>query len=136
MVTVRKTILVLVAAKENLLNKLTEALTDTNLALLHAETQQEAIALVEALRSDIDLAIIQLEHPDLGARDLIEQLNRPSRKPLKIIATTSVYPGAVSGKVKELGVDAVVPEAMAPDEWRKTVEAMLLENKTLQSAAR
>jgi len=125
MVTVRKTILVLVAAKEDLRTKLTEALADTNLALLHAETQQEAIALLERLRSDIDLAIIQLELAELGAWDLIEQLTRPSRKPLKIIATTSVYPEKVSGRVRELGVDAVVQEAMPPDEWRKTVEAIL-----------
>lgn len=135
MLTVQKTILVLVAAREGLLIKLREALAETNLALLHAETQGEAIALLEKLSSDIDLAIIQLEFVELGARDLIGQLTRPSEKPLKIIAATSLYPEKVRGMVGELGVDAVVPEAMSRAEWRKTVESMLLENKTFQSAA-
>lgn len=136
MLTVQKTVLVLVAAKENLLNKLTAAFADTNLAILHAETQREAITLLEKLNSDIDLAIIQLESAELGARDLIDRLIQPSEKPLKIIATTSLYPEKVRGMVGELGVDDVVAEAMSPAEWRKTVQCMLLENKTLQSVAR
>ena len=53
-----KSSIVLVAAKEDVLNNLRDALADTNLALLHAQTKHEAIALVGRLKSEIDLAII------------------------------------------------------------------------------
>jgi DNA-binding response OmpR family regulator len=58
--------IVLVAAKEDLLNSLRDALKETDLALLHAQTKHEAVVLLERLKSEIDLAIIDLELPDLG----------------------------------------------------------------------
>jgi DNA-binding NarL/FixJ family response regulator len=116
--------IVLVAAREELLNKLRNALADT-VGLLHAETHHEAITLLERLQTEISLAIVQLEHCD--GWDLIGELTRPPKR-VKIIATTSVYPPAILEKVKHQGVDAVVPELLAPEEWRKRVESVLGKN--------
>ena len=49
---------VLVAANQDFLNDLRDALVDTNLALLHAQTKTEAITLLERLTSEIHLAIV------------------------------------------------------------------------------
>jgi DNA-binding response OmpR family regulator len=114
---------VLVAAKEDLLNNLRDALANTNFALLHASTKQAAIALLERLRSEISLAIVELELPDFDGWDLIRQLS--FLKPMKIIATTSVYPERFFGKIKEIGVDAVVATAIPSEAWLKTVEGVL-----------
>ena len=97
--------IVLVAAREELLNNLKNALEDT-VGLLHAETPRDAITLLERLRTEISLAVVQLEHSN--GWDLIADLTR-SPKYLKIIATTALYPAPVLEKVKALGVDAVVP---------------------------
>jgi DNA-binding NarL/FixJ family response regulator len=113
--------IVLVAAREELLNKLRNALADT-VGLLHAETHHEAITLLERLQTEISIAIVQLEHSN--GWGLIGELTRRP-KFLKIIATTSVYPTHVLEKVKDLGVDAVVPEKIPAEEWRKTVETVL-----------
>jgi len=121
--------IVLVAAKEDLLDNLKDALAGTQIALLHAETQQQAIALLESLKSEIALAIIELELS--GGFDLIGQLTRPPRKPVKIIATTSIYSKPFLEKVKELGVDAVVPEEILPKAWRETVETVLANGEPL-----
>jgi len=120
---------VLVAAKEDLLNDLKDALSNTNFLLLHAPTKQEAIALLERLRTEISIAVVELEMPDSGGWDLIRQLTFLPNKPLKIIATTSVYPEPFFGKIKEIGVDAVVAKAIPPEAWLKTVEAVLGKNE-------
>jgi DNA-binding NarL/FixJ family response regulator len=113
--------IVLVAAREELVDKLRDALADT-VGLLYAETHQDAITLLERLRSEISIAIVQLEHSN--GWGLIGELTRPP-KFLKIIATTSVYPTHVLENVKNLGVDAVVPEKIPAEEWRQTVETVL-----------
>jgi CheY-like chemotaxis protein len=100
--------IVLVAAKAEVLNNIRDALTDTNIALLYAETQHEAIAMVECLKSEIDLAIIELELPDYGAWELIRQFRwRRLQKPVKILAT-SLYHSPELENVGGLNFDAVV----------------------------
>ena len=120
-----KALVVLVAAKEDLLNALRKALADTNFLLLHAPTKQEAIVLLERLRSEINIAIVELELPDFGGWDLIRQLTFLPDRPVKIIATTSIYPEPFFGKIKEIGVDAVVRKAIPAEAWVKTVQAVL-----------
>jgi DNA-binding response OmpR family regulator len=68
------TLIVVVAGTEDLLNNLTDALSDSDHALLHAQTKEEAIALLERLKSKITLAIVELELADFGGWDLIRQL--------------------------------------------------------------
>ena len=121
--------IVLVVTKLDLFSNLRDALADINVALLHAQTEDDAIALLERLKSKIDLAIIELELPDFGGWDLIRQLTRHAQKPANIIAATSTYTEPFFSKIKELGFDAVVPTAMSPEVWRKTVEAVLEKNE-------
>ena len=122
--------IVLVAASQDTLRSIRDALTDTNLAfLLHAKTKDEAIAALKRLKFNIDLAIVELELSNFDSWDLIRRLKGLSENPVKIIATTSMYPEPFFGKIKETGVDAVVPTDMPPEEWRKTVEAMLKNGK-------
>jgi len=116
---------VLVAAKEDLLNDLRDALSNTNFLLLHAPTKQEAIALLERLRSEISIAVIELELPDFGGWDLIRRLTFLPDKPVKIIAATSLYPEPFFAKIREIGVDAVVRKAITPEAWVQTVRAVL-----------
>jgi len=118
---------VLVAANQDFLNDLRNALEDTNLSLLHAPSKTEAMTLLERLKSRIELAIIELELPEFGAWDLIRKLT--FEKPLKIIATTSTFPETFFGKIKDIGVDVVVAKAIPAEAWRKTVEEALGENE-------
>ena len=119
--------IVMVAVEENLLNNLRGALAHANLALLHAHSKQEAIALLERLKSEIKLAIVELELPNFAGWDLIRRFT--FQKPLKIIATTSAYPESLFEKIKGIGVDAVVPKAIASEVWLKTVEKVLQVNE-------
>jgi DNA-binding response OmpR family regulator len=121
-----KVAIVLVAAQGDVLNNIRAALAHSNFAVLYAQTKHGAIALLARLTCEIDLAIIEVEIPDFAC-DLIRQLTWRRQMPVKIIATTSLYPEPVLTKVRKLGVDAVVPKAMPPEEWRRLIEAVLWE---------
>jgi CheY-like chemotaxis protein len=110
---------------EDVLNILREQLAATNYILLHARSGEEAIALLERLKSKIELAIIDLELPEQSGWDLISRLTLHDRKPVKIIATTSIYPEPVLEKMKEIGVDAVVRKPIPNEEWRTTLEIVM-----------
>ena len=110
---------------EDVFNVLKEQLAETDYALLHAKNGEEAIALLERLKSKIELAIIDLELPEQSGWDLISRLTLHDRKPVKIIATTSIYPEPVLEKMKEIGVDAVVRKPIPNEEWRTTLEIVM-----------
>jgi CheY-like chemotaxis protein len=110
---------------EDLLNVLKEELAETNYALLHATNGEEAIAFLEQLKSRIELAIIDLDMPDSGGWNLIGRLTLHERKPVKIIATTSVRSKSIWRKIKELGVDAVVRKPAPSEGWRTTLERVM-----------
>jgi CheY-like chemotaxis protein len=114
---------------EDLLNVLREERAATNYALLHATNGEEAIAFLEQLKSRIELAIIDLELPDFGGWDLIGRLTLHDRKPIKIIATTSIRSKALLKKIKELGVDAVVRKPAPHNDWRTILETVLAETE-------
>jgi CheY-like chemotaxis protein len=116
--------IVLVAANVDLAEKLSGVLADSDLALLHAQSKQEATGLLERLKSPFDLAIVDLGLPDVEGWDLIMRLTRP-RRAVRIIAATVVYSKPFAKQMGELGVDAVVPRAITPKEWRTRVEAAL-----------
>ena len=123
--------IVLVAAKADVLNNIKDALSDTDIALLYAETKHEAIALLECLKNEIDLVIIELELPDFGAWEIIRQFRRRRlQKPLKILATTSLYDSLELDDVLGRGIDAVVPKGLPPEDWRRTVEIALGKSET------
>ena len=114
---------------DGFVDSLKAALAATNYPLLHAKNGEEAVYLLELLTSEIKLAIIELDLPLLSGLDLIWRLVKQKQpKPLRIIATSSS--GVLNGPllenvVKELGVDAVVRKPIPPQNWRKTVEAVL-----------
>jgi CheY-like chemotaxis protein len=116
--------IVLVAANVDLSEKLSGVLADSDLALLHAQSKLEATALLERLKSPFDLAIVDMGLPDVEGLDLIMGLTR-RRRAVRIIAATLVYSEPFARQIGELGVDAVVPRALAPNEWRQRVEAAL-----------
>jgi CheY-like chemotaxis protein len=113
---------------EDVLNILKEQLATTNYALLHARNGAEAIALLERLRSKIELAIINLDLPGFSGWDLIGRLTLHDRKPLKIIATTSLHQQPVLAKMKEMGVDAVVRKPIPNEQWRTTLETVMAQS--------
>src|SRR3954464_13665199 len=100
-----RTHVVLVVAREDVLSNLRDAFCDTNFALLHAHTIQEGIALLERLKSQIDIAIVQLELQELAGWDMISQLTRHPQRPVQIIATISTFSLPLVQKAKELGID-------------------------------
>ena len=110
---------------EDVANIVKEQLADY--ILLHARSGKEAIAFLDRLKSKIELAIIDLEVPDIGGWDLIGHLTLHERKPIKIIATTAIYSKPVLEKMKAIGVDAVVRKAIPHEEWRTTLEEVLAE---------
>jgi len=97
--------------------------------VLHAKDGEEAAYYLELLKSEIKLAIIDINLPVLSGLDLIWRLvKRKKPEPLKIIATTStaVIHGPLLEKVvNEFGVSAMVRKPMAPQMWRKTIQAVL-----------
>ena len=128
---------VLVAAHGDVLETVKAALTDTNIALLHAQTRREAIDVLELRNYELDLAIVELELPEFGALVLITQLRWYLPPVVPIIATTSLYPEPVIEEtVGQLGVDAVMPKAIPPAEWRRIVEAALANSETPPPQAR
>ena len=122
-----RTRLILVAdTSEAFLDTLREELATTDYALLHAKNGQEAIDYLELLKSEISLAIIELELPVVTGLDVIWQLvRRKQSTPTKIIATTDVDIPLLAPVVKELGVDAVVATPLSAQGWRKTIESVL-----------
>jgi CheY-like chemotaxis protein len=126
-------IILIVDRHEYVLNSLKAQPATTNYALLHARSGQEAIALLERLKSKMELAIIDLDLPDSSGWDLIGRLTLHERKPLKIIAITSVYTQPILEKVKELGVDVVLRKPIPHEEWRTTLETVFAENEAVRS---
>jgi len=118
--------IVLVAANVDLSDLLNGALADTDVALLHAQSKQEVIAVLERVKSRFDLAIIDLELPDFDGWDLIGRLTQPPRRVVKTIAATFIYSESLAKQIIALGVDIVTSRAMAIEEWRKIVETALL----------
>jgi CheY-like chemotaxis protein len=81
---------------EDVVNIVKEQLADY--ILLHATSGKEAIAFLDRLKSKIELAIIDLEVPDIGGWDLIGHLTLHKRKPTKIIATNVDLPRSRFGE--------------------------------------
>src|SRR5947207_9313079 len=118
--------IILVADSGCLDSSLKEALAPTGYALLHVSNPREAIATLDLLSSEILLAVIEARFLAENGCDLIRWLERRGqRKQVKIILTT-IRDRPLSAEVmKELGGHALVCKPMPPEEWRKTVDAVL-----------
>ena len=105
------------------LDILKNELAATDFALLHAKDGQEAIDYLELLKSEIDLAIIELELPVVSGLDVIGKLaKRKQAKPTKIIAVSAVDVPVPKQIVKKLGIAAVVQSPKQRHGWRKIIE--------------
>jgi CheY-like chemotaxis protein len=122
----RKRFILVVDTNEVLVGILREELATTTYALLHAKDGQEALDYLELLKSDIDLAIIDLELPVFSGLDMIWYLLRQERpRRTKIIATSYVEVPTLENVVTQFGVDAVVRVPMPSQRWRKTINTVL-----------
>ena len=111
---------------DTFLDILREELATTDYALLHAKNGHEAIDYLELLKSEIALAIIELELPVVSGLDVIWRLVRCEQpKPTRIIATSAVDAPLVDQVLKEFGVDAVVHIPIPVQGWRKIIETVL-----------
>ena len=98
-------------------NNLKEAFEPTHYALLHVRNGLEANAILELLKSEIELAIIEAQFPAVNGFDLIGRLViRDQPIPVKIIMTTVDDHPLSSQIVKELRGDALVCKPILPDE--------------------
>src|SRR5215510_12602531 len=110
--------LILIADRSELFfSSLHNALETTDYAFVHARNGEEAMRLHDLLKSEIDLAIIELELPASGGFDVIERFTQRGPKPKKIIATSSIFPQSFLEHVKSLGVDAVVRKPITLQAW-------------------
>jgi CheY-like chemotaxis protein len=110
--------IVLIAdSSETLFRSLHDAFETTDYAFVYARNGEEAIRLHDLLKSEIDLAIIELELPASSGFDVIERFTRRGPKPRKIIATSSIFPQSFLEHVRSLGVDAVVRKPITLQAW-------------------
>ncbi len=110
-------IILIADSSEALFNSLQDALETTDYAFVYARNAEEAIRLHDLLKSEIDLAIIELELPASGGFEVIERFTQRGPKPRKIIATSSIFPQALLEQVRPLGVDAVVRKPITLQAW-------------------
>jgi DNA-binding NarL/FixJ family response regulator len=122
-----RTHFILVAdTRDDFLAHLREQLAATQYALLHAKDGQEALDYLELLKSEIALAIIQLDLPGVSGLDVIWQVARRRQpRPTKIIATSRGNAPLLEHVVKELGVAVVVRDPTPVETWPKIIEAVM-----------
>jgi CheY-like chemotaxis protein len=110
-------IILIADSSEALFNSLQDALETTDYACVYARNGEEAIRLHDLLKSEIDLAIIELELPASGGFEVIEQFTQRGPKPRKIVATSSIFPPSFLEHVRRLGVDAAVRKPTTTQAW-------------------
>ena len=92
-------------------SNLNEALASTDYALLHASNGLEAIAILDLLKSEIELAIIEEQFPAVNGIDLVGGLAmREQAKPVKIMTTEYDRP-YVHGQSSRLKLSRLSPYA-------------------------
>ena len=110
---------------DTFLDILKEELATTDYKWLHAKDGQKAIDYLELLKSEIELAIIELELPVVSGLDVIWRLVRQEQmKPTKIIGTSAVEDSHTKTVLKELGVAVVVQRPIPAQGWRRRHQAL------------
>jgi TonB family protein len=110
-------IILIADSSETFFSSLQDALETTDYAFVYARNGEEAIRLHDLLKSEIDLAIIELELPASGGFEVIERFTQRGPKPRTIIATSSIFPQSFLEHVRSLGVDAVVRKPITLHAW-------------------
>src|SRR5260370_9512279 len=115
---ISSTAIILIAdSSETFFSSLHDAVETTDYAFVYARNGEEALRLHDLLKSEIDLAIIELELPVSGGFEVIERFTQRGPKPRKIIATSSIFPQSFLEHVRHLGVDAVVRKPITLQPW-------------------
>ena len=114
-------IVLIVDREDEVLELLRTALQSTDFAILHAQTGEEALAVLSRLKYPIDLAVIDLDFPnDYGlVISLLTTLAR--RKSTKIVVKTSCHDQPFLEQVNCLGIDAIVLKPIPEEQLIKTV---------------
>jgi len=120
-----KSVVLVVDPSEKLLDDIRESLETATFEFHHAKTGLEAIKALKNLRSKIDVAIIALELHDIDSMDLIGLILEQQEKPVKIIATSSLFGTPLLDRAKALGVHEVVLTPIDPLSWRTKIETVL-----------
>jgi CheY-like chemotaxis protein len=119
-------IILIADSSEAFFNSLQDALKTTDYAFVYASNGEEALRLHDLLKSEIELAIIELELPASGGFEVIERFTQRGPKPRKIIATSSIFPQSFLEHVRCLGVDAVVRKPITLQAWLQLFKQMCL----------
>ena len=119
-------IILIADSSEALFDSLQTTLETTDYACVYARNGDEAIRLHDLLKSEIDLAIIELELPTSGGFEVIERFTQRGRRPRKIIATSSIFPDSFLQQVRCLGVDAVVRKPIGLQAWLQLIKQLHL----------
>src|SRR5882724_8813461 len=108
-----------------LLDTLKKELVVTEYAVLHAKNGQEAIDYLDMLRTEIALAIIDLELPVVSGLDVIWRLVRqkPPRS-MRIIATTAFDVPLLKEVVKDFGVDVLIQTPIPVLDWSTLINSV------------
>ncbi|MFN7999314.1 MAG: response regulator [Bryobacteraceae bacterium] len=106
-----------------------EMLTGAGYRVLLAPDGNRAVRLLEQLRNEIDLAIIDLSLPGINGFELIGALSRRPNS-IKVIATTGVYNKFQLESATVLGAHAAirkpaVAKAIPRQEWLDTVQQLI-----------
>jgi CheY-like chemotaxis protein len=88
-----------------------------------------AIRLIEEMRDEIDLAIVDLALPGLNGFELIGALSRRPNS-VKILATTTVFNDSVLDSTTALGAHATmrkprVAKGLPHDQWLNTIQQLI-----------
>jgi DNA-binding NarL/FixJ family response regulator len=118
-------IILIVDNEDEVVKSLRTTLASTDYVLLQAETGNTALSVLSLLKSDIDLAIIDLDLPndDGLAISLLKILGR--RKTTKIIVKTSRQDQPFLEQVTYFGIDAIVLKPISEDRLIKTIQTTL-----------
>ena len=105
---------------------LKQELALTEYALLHAKNGQEAIDYLDLLRTQIAVAVIDLELPGVSGLDVIWRLARQKQPTsTRIIATTAIEVPLLKDVVKNFGVDVLVQTPVPVQDWRTIINSVL-----------
>lgn len=104
-------------------------LADAGYRVLKATDGKLAVRMLEQLRDEIDLAIVDLALPGINGFELIGALKRRPN-PVKVIATTSVFGDLQLESATALGANAAIrkpaiPKALSKQEWLGTIEQLI-----------
>lgn len=107
------------------LRHLSAILRNAQYDVLEAQNAEQAIAVIERLRTQINVAIVDLALPgEYSGFDVIGALTRHPN-PIRIIATSGVFREDQLYTSKHIGAHEAVPKSARDSDWLEIVESVL-----------